>query len=432
MAMVTFADGFSADQLIALFQEMQLNGVTTTQAIGDGPDSITIADTAGNSIVLTGDFTVDDDDNEIHGTLTQIEISQGATVKATATDLGGLNAGDVVEHLSETLNSGGAGVDELHDLFAVFGATAFHLEGGDGDDDLDGDNGDDVIGGGGGDDHIDGGHGHDVLHGNAGDDDLAGGDGNDLLDGGNGDDTADFSGEAGLGGVTASLMRHKGTDTFGNTDHFKSIEDITGSQNDDQLVGDNKSNTIDGNDGNDHIGGLQGDDTLHGGNDDDSLDGGQGKDALFGDDGNDTLNGSVGKDALDGGNGDDTLLGGNGKDILNGGAGADTLTGGRGSDTFVFTSDLTGGPDTITDFKSHLDKIAIDFVPGGPETLDANHFFLSSDLSGLTPGQEALIYDKSTGVLSYDADGAGGQDAIDVAHLKPNTELTKDDLAFLS
>ena len=81
---------------------MRQNGVTTTQAIGDGPDSITISDTAGNSIVLTGDFTVDDDDNEIHGTLTQIEISQGATVKATATDLGGLNAGDVVEHLSET------------------------------------------------------------------------------------------------------------------------------------------------------------------------------------------------------------------------------------------------------------------------------------------------------------------------------------------
>ena len=62
---------------------------------------------------------------------------------------------------------------------------------------------------------------------------------------------------------------------------------------------------------------------------------------------------------LDGGNDDDTLIGGNGKDVLNGGAGADTLTGGRGSDTFLFT-DLTGGPDTITDFKSHLDKIGIE------------------------------------------------------------------------
>src|SRR6185436_5798846 len=106
-------------------------------------------------------------------------------------------------------------------------------------------------------------------------------------------------------------------------------------------------------------------------------------------------NGGVGKDLLDGGNDDDTLFGGNGKDVLNGGAGADTLTGGRGSDTFLFT-DLTGGPDTITDFKSHLDKIGIDFVPGAPETLDANDFFLSGDPSGPAPGQEALIYDKAT------------------------------------
>ena len=431
MATVTFADGFSADQLITLFQEMQQNGVTTTPVIGDGPDSITIADTAGNSIVLTGDFTVDDDDNEIHGTLTRIEISQGATVKATATDLGGLNAGDVVEHLSETLSSGGAGVDELHDLFAIFGATAFHFEGGDGDDDLTGDDGDDVISGGLGDDHIHGGDGHDVLHGNAGDDDLDGGDGDDVLDGGKGDDTADYSSEAGLGGVTASLMRNKGTDTFGNTDHFKSIEDISGSQNDDNLTGDNKSNTIDGNDGNDNLRGLQGDDTLHGGNDDDSLVGAQGKDSLFGDDGNDTLSGGVGKDALDGGNGDDTLLGGNGKDIMEGGAGADTLKGGRGSDTFVF-ADLTGGPDTITDFKSHLDKIAIDFVPGAAETLDANDFFLSGDPSGPASGQEALIYDKATGVLSYDADGTGGADGVEVAHLKPGAMLSKGDFDFVA
>ena len=79
--------------------------------------------------------------------------------------------------------------------------------------------------------------------------------------------------------------------------------------------------------------------------------------------------GGVGKDLLDGGNGDDTLIGGNGKDVLKGGAGADTLTGGRGSDTFVF-ADLTDGPDTITDFTSHLDKIGIDFVPGAAETLD--------------------------------------------------------------
>jgi Ca2+-binding RTX toxin-like protein len=200
---------------------------------------------------------------------------------------------------------------------------------------------------------------------------------------------------------------------------------------DDPFVGDNKSNIITGDDANNELIGKQGHDTLHGGLGDDNLRGDQGKDSLFGDDGNDTLSGGVGKDLLEGGNGDDTLIGGNGKDVLKGGAGADTLTGGRGADTFVF-ADLTDGPDTITDFKSHLDKIGIDFVPGAAETLDANDFFLSTDLSGLGAGQEALIYDEATGVLSYDADGAGGADAVEVAHLTPGTELTKDDFVFLS
>jgi len=200
---------------------------------------------------------------------------------------------------------------------------------------------------------------------------------------------------------------------------------------DDPFIGDNKSNTITGDDGDNHLVGKQGRDALHGGLGNDSLEGNQGKDSLFGDDGNDTLNGGVGKDLLDGGNDDDILNGGNGKDVLNGGAGADTLTGGRGSDTFLFT-DLTGGPDTITDFKSHVDKIGIDFVPGAPETLTADDFFLSTDLSGLAAGQQALIYDKATGVLVYDADGAGGADPVEVAHLTPGTELTKDDFVFVA
>jgi len=420
MATVTFAEGFTPDQLACLLSTMQENGVTLTEAIGEGPDTITIADTQGDAIELTGEFSVDEE-GEIHGTLTQIAILQAAAIVLTVSDFGDSQVHDIVDGLVAALDQESNGPPELHDLFELFG----------GDDDLTGDDGDDVISGGLGDDHIHGGDGHDVLHGNAGDDDLDGGDGDDVLDGGKGDDTADYSSEAGLGGVTASLMRNKGTDTFGNTDHFKSIEDISGSQNDDNLTGDNKSNTIDGNDGNDNLRGLQGDDTLHGGNDDDSLVGAQGKDSLFGDDGNDTLSGGVGKDALDGGNGDDTLLGGNGKDIMEGGAGADTLKGGRGSDTFVF-ADLTGGPDTITDFKSHLDKIAIDFVPGAAETLDANDFFLSGDPSGPASGQEALIYDKATGVLSYDADGTGGADGVEVAHLKPGAMLSKGDFYFVA
>lgn len=45
MANITFANGFTADQFVALFQTMKENGVTTTDAIGEGPDTITLADT---------------------------------------------------------------------------------------------------------------------------------------------------------------------------------------------------------------------------------------------------------------------------------------------------------------------------------------------------------------------------------------------------
>lgn len=195
-------------------------------------------------------------------------------------------------------------------------------------------------------------------------------------------------------------------------------------------LGDHKANVIDGNDGADHLNGMNGDDTLNGGAGDDNLSGGNGKDALSGSDGSDELMGGNGKDSLDGGIGDDLLKGGNGNDRLDGGDGSDTLFGGMGRDTFVFT-DPTSGPDTIGDFRSHVDKIAIDFVPGAPETLGADDFFLSTDVSGMTSGQAALIYDKSTGVLSYDADGTDGNGAVELAHLNPNTHLSKADFEFV-
>jgi Ca2+-binding RTX toxin-like protein len=227
-----------------------------------------------------------------------------------------------------------------------------------------------------------------------------------------GDDTADYSQETGTDGVRANLMMHKASDTWGTHDHLRSIENLSGSANNDVLTGDNKGNVVQGNEGSDHIRGLNGKDILDGG------------------DGDDDLNGGNGKDHLNGGLGDDTLHGGNGKDVLEGGDGSDTLTGGRGRDTFMFT-DPASGPDTITDFRSHLDKIAIDFVPGGAENLGPEDFFLSTALSGLTTGQAALIYDRATGVLSYDSDGLEGNDAVELAHLKPGTMLQAGDFDFV-
>ncbi|MEC1944908.1 calcium-binding protein, partial [Schinkia azotoformans] len=90
---------------------------------------------------------------------------------------------------------------------------------------------------------------------------------------------------------------------------------------------------------NDKLYGLGGNDTLYGVNGDDHLDGGAGDDKLYG--GN-------GADILLGGTGNDTLYGENGDDILDGGQGNDYLSGGYGNDIYVFSEDF--GQDTVYDY----------------------------------------------------------------------------------
>lgn len=76
--------------------------------------------------------------------------------------------------------------------------------------------------------------------------------------------------------------------------------------------------------------------------------GGNGNDVLLGNSASNTLTGNNGNDSLVGREGSDVLLGGNGKDVLNGGAGNDTLNGGNGEDVFVFD---TAGTDTIVGYQ---------------------------------------------------------------------------------
>ncbi len=109
------------------------------------------------------------------------------------------------------------------------------------------------------------------------------------------------------------------------------------------------SDTLNGTAGEDTLYGLTGNDTLNvlGGHDE--LWGGIGNDKLFGGDGNDMLSGGIGND---------TLMGGNGNDRLSGDVGNDTLTGGAGRDSFAFS--FVAGNDTITDFDTALDVILLD------------------------------------------------------------------------
>lgn len=137
---------------------------------------------------------------------------------------------------------------------------------------------------------------------------------------------------------------------------------------------------------------------------------------LLGNDGANTLTGMLGNDILKGGAGNDRLFGGDGKD---------TLTGGTGTDTFVFDTAPTSR-DTITDFsKADGDKIQLSkavfkgFAYTG--ALHAEDFYAAAGATKAHDANDRLIYNTTTGVLYYDADGLGGTAAVQVALLGAST-----------
>ncbi len=126
----------------------------------------------------------------------------------------------------------------------------------------------------------------------------------------------------------------------------------------------------------------------------------------------DTLQGSGDVDSLFGFNGRDTILGAGGSDVIDGGRGKDTLTGGGGNDQFHFDAALrSGNADHITDFHSGHDQL---WLAAGIFTAVAGGVAANNFVIGTQPldGDDYLIYNPSTGVLSYDADGSGTADAM--------------------
>jgi len=146
-------------------------------------------------------------------------------------------------------------------------------------------------------------------------------------------------------------------------------------------------------------------------------------------------NGSAGNDIFVGGTGRDTLYGGAGNDRLDGGGGKDTLKGGAGKDIFVFKTALsaTGNVDKILDFSVPYDTIWLDnaiFKKLGAGTLAKpgalkKAYFTIGDKA--KDKDDYLIYNKDTGVLSYDADGSGAGRAVAFATLAKNLKLTEKD-----
>ncbi len=318
------------------------------------------------------------------------------TISATASTLDVIYKSITVNNLTLTNQDtvvvpveniiGTNGIDQLQGS-----AAPTYMLGQAGDDDLSGGAGNDTLYGSYGNDVMFGEDGNDQLWGEQDADYMEGGAGNDTLDGGTGIDT--LIGGAGndtyyLGYDAVDVIDDKGLTT--DVDTVIMPYQLTSYT----LPTDIENGTIDGTGASD-------------------LTGNGGDNTLKGNSGNNQLIGAVGRDMLFAGGGDDVVIGGDGND---------TLEGGLGIDVFRFDSALTSGFDTINDFTPADDTIQLEnaiftkltlvgtlaaarFV-NGTAALDAN---------------DNVIYNPSTGVVSYDADGSGVGAAVQIALLGVTT-----------
>jgi len=277
----------------------------------------TIHGFAGNDILIGGDgndvVTGDAGDDRLQGGAGDDFLNGGAG--ADTADYSGNAAVTVSLALTTAQDTLGAGVDTLTSVENLIGSS-----------------------------------GDDRLTGNAVANVIEGGDGDDVLNGAGGVDTVSF--EHALRAVTVDLTLTSAQDTGAGSDKLFNFENVTGSSFGDTLRGTADNNVIDGGGGNDWMYGGAGDDTyvVDSYGDHVSENVGQGIDTvltsadykvganvekltLTGDAniwgyGNDHTNTLTGNDGVN------KLFGMGGNDRLDGGAGADLLVGGTGDDRY--------------------------------------------------------------------------------------------------
>jgi Ca2+-binding RTX toxin-like protein len=189
---------------------------------------------------------------------------------------------------------------------------------------------------------------------------------------------------------------------------------INGTLNDDKLEGTKGNDSINGLAGNDNLTGLRGDDFLVGGA------------------GNDTLFGESGNDILRGGTGFDVLYGGKGNDLLIGGQGADSLIGNGGSDEFRFYSVDDAG-DNIKQFSRKEDIISFSasgFLGGLRKDMPVLNEQFTLEMSS-SSSSTRFLYDRSSGILSFDSDGNGSASAIPIVTLQNKPILSASNLSIV-
>ncbi|MDB5785147.1 Ig-like domain-containing protein, partial [Caballeronia mineralivorans] len=334
--------------------------------VGDGADVIN-GGAGTDSLFIGGTASAD----TIHvvvsgGSITGLEGGTVAGVENVYLNLGGSNS-DTLSYAGTasnvTVNLSASTATGFETISGVENVT-----GGSGHDTLTGDNGNNVLDGGAGNDVISGQGGNDTLIGGLGNDTLIAGSGNDIISGGDGNDTIRYtvgSGvdtiDGGTGTDTLAVTGTAGNDTInvvvsGSTITTLAGGSVTGVENVtlDLLGGSSDMLSYAGTTSNVTV-------NL-------STSSATGFSSIAG---VENVTGGNGNDTLIGNSASNLLIGGDGNDAINGGAGADTLTGGNGSDTFVYTTlanSRAAAFDTITDFTAGADKLQIGHALNGLTT----------------------------------------------------------------
>lgn len=322
---------------------------------------------------------------------------------------------------------GGNGDDVLK---AVVDDSIMHAFGG--DDTVYGSKENDVIYGNEGNDTVYAGNGNDFVYGGAGNDIIDGGEGNDLLYGGFGDDTYIFDKNCGTDVINdtegTSVIKLTNevsladlridsvgedvvisirdtddkliiTDFKQNPDNYVlrigdeeiSVKDnitaeekefLSGSENYDYIVNENKT-VIAGGESGDRIIGSGMDEYILGDSDSDQLLAGGGNDVIFGGSGDDYINGGDGDDIIDAGTGNDFIDGGSGNDIyiFKPGYGADSIMDSEGVNTVMFGDGFIA--EGVKAYRSNWNDILITF-DGFEDTLTIKNYCIIKEARNFT------------------------------------------------
>jgi Ca2+-binding RTX toxin-like protein len=341
-------------------------------------------------------------------------------------------------------------------------------------DKITGDNNDNVIQGMEGDDIIDGKGGDDTIYGGVGDNTIDGGEdddtiilsrGSDIVDGGNGTDTVSYRYLP--EGIKVNLTQGTCKKNILHNDFLSGIENVEGTNSNDEIIGDYKDNVLVGLDGDDEMYGEAGNDRIMPGKGNDKVFGGKGNDHIIAGEGKQTFDGGEGDDTVDysqekkegitvnlntgtlkggmaaddkiksienivatnfndalvgdaennylsGLDGDDVIDGGEGSDILSGGTGKNILKGGNGNDQFIVgegfnTIDGGYGSDTLNYKKAKAGiEIVLDTKVAKIEGIETDTF---EDIDGVMGSDfnDTIIGDDNSNRLF----GGDGDDFID-------------------